>query len=115
MRKNIKGEKENKRSFNAYQYANDFEKLSLDIVKIIDKSSFDESNIEYSDTTQQTRDYGVDAYLVLNIHGKRSTYTIEAKLRTSDSLSLRATVRPSTLWLSEAVRLSVSFIRWVKV
>ncbi len=89
MRKKLKREKENKRSFNAYQYANDFEKLSLDIVKIIDKSSFDESNIECSDTTQQTRDYGVDAYLVLNIHGKRSTYTIEAKLRTSDSLSLR--------------------------
>ena len=60
MSKNIKREKGNKRSFNAYQYANDFEKLSLDIVKIIDKSSFDENNIECSDTTQQTRDYGVE-------------------------------------------------------
>ena len=29
--------------------------------------------------------------------------------------AVSATVRPSTLWLSEAVRLSVSFKRWVKV
>ncbi len=43
----------------------------------------------YSDTTQTTRDYGVDAYLVVSIKERVQTYTIEAKLRTSDTLSLK--------------------------
>lgn len=89
MHKKNKKEKKNSKKFNAYQYAQEFEKLSLEIVKIVHKEKFDENNIIYGNTTQQTRDYGVDAYLVINIQESLKTYTIESKLRTSDSLSLK--------------------------
>lgn len=74
--------------FDAYQYAGEFEKLSLEIVKLIYKDSFDGSKVIYGEPTQKTRDYGVDAYLVINFKESLRTYTIEAKLRTSDPLSL---------------------------
>lgn len=76
-------------TFDAYKYANHFEKLSLEIVKLIYKDSFNGSEVIYGDTTQTTRDYGVDAYLVVNIKDRLQTYTVEAKLRTSDPLSLK--------------------------
>lgn len=84
-----KRKQKNSKKFNAYQYANDFEKLSLEIVKILYKDSFNDAEPIYDDTTQETRDYGVDAYLVVNIKERLQTYTIEAKLRTSDTLSLK--------------------------
>lgn len=88
MQKKSKKQKKNK-IFDAYKYANDFEKLSLEIVKLIYKNSIDGSEVVYGDTTQKTRDYGVDAYLVVNIKERLQTYTVEAKLRTSDPLSLK--------------------------
>ena len=88
MQKKSKKKKKND-TFDAYRYAGDFEKLSLQIVKIIYKDSFDDTKLVYSDTTQTTRDYGVDAYLVVSIKERVQTYTIEAKLRTSDTLSLK--------------------------
>lgn len=89
-RKKNENKKHNEKNiFNAYQYAKQFEELSLEIVKIIYKDTFAHTKPVYGDTTQETRDYGVDAYLVVNIHDSLQTYTIESKLRTSDSLSLR--------------------------
>lgn len=88
MHKKRKKRKRNK-TFDAYKYANHFEQLSLEIVKLIYKNSFDGSEVIYGDTTQKTRDYGVDAYLVVNIEERLQTYTVEAKLRTSDPLSLQ--------------------------
>lgn len=76
-------------TFDAYQHAEKFEQLSLEIVKLIYKDSFDGSEIVYGEPTQKTRDYGVDAYLVINFKERLKTYTIEAKLRTSDPLSLK--------------------------
>lgn len=76
-------------TFDAYQYADKFEELSLEIVKIIYKDSFDGSEVVYGEPTQKTRDHGVDAYLVINFKEHLETYTIEAKLRTSDPLSLK--------------------------
>lgn len=84
-----KRKKQQRTIFDAYQYADKFEKLSLEIVKLIYKDSFDGSEVVYGETTQKTRDYGVDAYLVVNFKERLKTYTIEAKLRTSDSLSLK--------------------------
>ena len=86
---NRKRKQKNSKKFNAYQYANDFEKLSLEIVKILYKNSLNDAEPIYDDITQETRDYGVDAYLVVNIKERLQTYTIEAKLRTSDTLSLK--------------------------
>lgn len=77
------------KTFDAYQYASTFEQLSLEIVKLIYKDSFDGFETVYGETTQKTRDYGVDAYLVVKIKERIQTYTIEAKLRTTDPLSLK--------------------------
>lgn len=88
MQKKRKNQKNNK-TFDAYQYAKKFENLSLEIVKIIYKDSFDGTEPVYGNTTQETRDYGVDAYLIVNIKERLQIYTVEAKLRTSDSLSLK--------------------------
>lgn len=84
-----KRKKQKNTIFDAYQYADEFEKLSLEIVKLIYKDSFDGSEVVYGEPTQKTRDYGVDAYLVINFKERLRTYTIEAKLRTSDPLSLK--------------------------
>lgn len=75
--------------FNAYAYAKDFEKLSLEIVRIISKEKIGIDEIKHADTTQTTRDFGVDAYLIIKVHGECLTYTVEAKLRTTKTLSLR--------------------------
>lgn len=84
-----KQEKVDRKSIDAYKYATDFEKISLEIVKIVSNQFFDINYIEYADTTQATRDLGVDAYLIIKINGAYSTYTVEAKLRTTKTLSLK--------------------------
>lgn len=84
----MKKKKINK-EIDAYKYAQEFEKLSLEIVNIIYKEAFDENDIVFQNTTKKTRDKGVDAYLVLKVHDMYCTYTVESKLRTSDTLSLK--------------------------
>jgi hypothetical protein len=80
---------ERNKEIDAYKYANDFEELSLDIINIIFESENDFQNIIFSDTTQQTRDRGVDAYIILKVGTLYYTYTIEAKLRNPSTLSLK--------------------------
>lgn len=79
---------------NAYHYANDFEKLSLEIVKIICETTDTEDNISYRKIadegfTKKTRDKGVDSYIILSVNNGFSTYTVESKLRTASVLSLK--------------------------
>lgn len=82
-----KESKKNENEIDAYEYAEEFEKLSLEIV--LYKECINSNAIIDKDITQQTRDKGVDAYIVLNINGIYSNYTIEAKLRTGNTLSLK--------------------------
>lgn len=77
------------KKIDAYKYANDFEELSLDIINLIFESQLNPQNIVLSDTTQQTRDKGVDAYIILKVGTLYYTYTIEAKLRNPSTLSLK--------------------------
>ncbi len=77
------------KEIDAHKYANDFEELSLDVINIIFESENDSQNIILSDTTQQTRDKGVDAYIILKVGTLYYTYTIEAKLRNPSTLSLK--------------------------
>ncbi len=74
------------KSIDAYKYAKDFEELSLEVVLF--KESLTSDTVIDKDTTQKTRDMGVDAYIVLKINNTYSTYTIEAKLRSGSKLSL---------------------------
>lgn len=86
-----KNDNNNSKRFNAREHAREFEKLSLEVVNIIFKESLDEKDIIHKDITQETKDKGVDAYLVLNIRNTnmKCTYTVESKLRTGRTLSLK--------------------------
>ena len=78
-------------TFSAYHYAHEFEKLSLEVVNIIFKEKLTENVITHKSVTKETRDKGVDAYLIFNIKNSsiNHTCTVEAKLRTSNVLSLK--------------------------
>lgn len=79
----------NTKEIDAYKYANYFEELSLDVVNFIFETKHDDQNVILSDTTQKTRDKGVDAFIVLKVGTSYYTYTVEAKLRNSSTLSLK--------------------------
>lgn len=77
------------KKFDARYYANDFEKLSLEIVEIIYFSGTYKHNIIEKEHTQATRDNGVDGYIKFNVNDTIITYTVEAKLRTTKTLGLK--------------------------
>lgn len=77
------------REIDAHRYANDFEELSLDVVNLIFQTEHDTREIILSDTTQKTRDKGVDAFIILRVGTSYYTYTVEAKLRNFTTLSLK--------------------------
>lgn len=85
VHKQMKSNKE----INAYKYADVFEELSLDVINLIFESEDNSQNIILDNTTQKTRDKGVDAYIVLKVGTSYYTYTIEAKLRNPSTLSLK--------------------------
>lgn len=75
------------KTINAYKYAQEFEKLSLEIVAY--KENIPADVLLAKDVTQKTRDHGVDAYILFRVNGIYSKYTIEAKLRNGNTLSLK--------------------------
>lgn len=77
-----------KEKFNAYKYANEFEELSLEIINITFFEGNNEKNILEKVHTQETRDNGVDGYIRFSIDNSIYTYTVEAKLRTCDTLGI---------------------------
>lgn len=75
--------------FDAYKYANEFEILSLEIISIVFFDGDKQKKISEKVHTQETRDNGVDGYIKFKINGSSYTYTVEAKLRTCDTLGLK--------------------------
>lgn len=78
-----------KKAFNAYEYAAEFESLSLEIIEIEYFGSSDHKEIITKAVTQATRDNGIDGYITFKINNTFQTYTVEAKLRTSKTLGLK--------------------------
>lgn len=74
--------------FDSHKFSRDFEKLSLEIVEIRYFNGISKVNIIEKDVTKETRDKGVDGYIKFNVNDSVQQYTIEAKLRTSNSLGL---------------------------
>lgn len=75
--------------FDPKQHWRSFEYLSLEVLSVVLKKQHHPYKILDREVTQKTRDYGVDGYIRFRVSGSNREYTVEAKLRAGNSISLR--------------------------
>lgn len=75
--------------FDPKQHWRSFEYLSLEVLSVVLKKQHQPYEIIDQGVTKETRDHGVDGYIQFRVSGSNREYTVEAKLRAENSVSLR--------------------------
>lgn len=81
--------KHTEKPFDPKQHWRSFEHLSLEVLSFVLKSRNQSFEVIDKQVTQKTRDHGVDGYIQFRVSGSCHEYTVEAKLRSGSSISLR--------------------------